>query len=113
MAIPVSYTNYNGSWENAENWQGVFVFNIDKTGLDLKGKINHYDNESEYWYSGIKRSLFMDDVFYTISGFKVKANNLNDLSEINKVVFDNPNQIYYAKGVEVSEAPAVETDVIG
>ena len=112
MAIPVSYINYNGSWENTENWQGVFVFNIDKTGLDLKGKINHYDNESEYWYSGIKRSLFMDDVLYTISGFKVKANNLNDLSEINKVIFDNPEQIYYANGVGVSEDFAAETDII-
>jgi uncharacterized secreted protein with C-terminal beta-propeller domain len=43
-----------------------------------------------YWYWGssntdITRTLYIDNILYTISGEMVKMNNLDDLSEINSL----------------------------
>ena len=41
-----------------------------------------------YWYDygySIKRSLYIDDVLYTLSDNMVKMNSLEDLSEINSL----------------------------
>lgn len=94
LVIPVSYNkeiNVAGqSWPRYENWQGAYVFNVDLNGIELKGKITHNDeqNGDEYWYGGgdyVRRSLYMDDVLYTLSNSKIKANKLGDLSEIKEV----------------------------
>ena len=37
------------------------------------------------WRAQIQRSLYMDDVLYTISQAKIKANNLETIDEINAV----------------------------
>jgi inhibitor of cysteine peptidase len=76
--------------------QSAYVFNITlEGGLELKGVIEHgeettnYDEYNYYWYSdygnSIKRTLYINDVLYTISDNLVKMNNLQDLSEINTV----------------------------
>jgi len=69
-------------------WQGAYVFNIDEKGFELNGKISHEENEDEtgyhYYYGSeksVRRSLFMDDVIYTISGSKIKANELKEASK--------------------------------
>jgi uncharacterized secreted protein with C-terminal beta-propeller domain len=71
-------------------WQGAYVFDItlDKE-LVLRGGITHLENDAdpwsmEYW---VKRSLYIDNVLYTISDKKVKMNNLETLDEINEVEF--------------------------
>ena len=79
-------------------WQGAYVFDISlEEGLNLKGRISHYDGEQqqkdeEYYYfsSGysVERSLYIGDVLYTISAEKVKMNSLEDLSLINEVVLE-------------------------
>ncbi len=76
-------------------WQGAFVLDITENDIKERGRITHIDpsdeTEDRYgyryydWNKQIQRSLFMDDVLYTISNAKVKANNLNSLSEINSV----------------------------
>ena len=51
---------------------------------DQPGGVNYRMN----WYDdrfSIKRSLYMDDMLYTISNGKVKANNLQSIEEINSV----------------------------
>jgi len=50
----------------------------------LKGRITHLKNEmsiyeKSYW---VKRSLYIEDVLYTISSRKIKLNMLDDLSPI-------------------------------
>ncbi len=76
-------------------WQGAYVLNIDlENGVSVRGKVTHFDNEPkeneyewrffDYRYQ-IQRSLFMDNVLYTVSQSKIKANDLNSLNEINKV----------------------------
>jgi len=75
-------------------WDGAYVFHISlEQGLVYRGRITHLDTDAEllksgYWYqsqSSVKRSLYIDDVLYTISGSKVKMNSLTDLSEINEI----------------------------
>ena len=76
------------------NKESAFVFNISiEGGIGLKGVISHDSKtelpEGEYWYGdygySIKRTLFIDDVLYTISDNMVKMNSLEDLSEINSI----------------------------
>jgi len=74
-------------------WQGAYVFDISlDDGLVLKGRITHFNDDyinawrSYYPYDySVQRSLYIDNVLYTISGRSVKMNNLEDLSEINEI----------------------------
>lgn len=71
-------------------WQGAYVFNITLEGFKSRGKISHFDDfEEQYYYWGspaaVRRSLFMDDVLYTISARKVMMNDLKDIGEINSI----------------------------
>jgi len=88
LVIPISLAEK----DYQQNWQGAYVFNVDlSNGFALKGRITHGNetiNKTDYYYdyqSQIRRSLFMDDVLYTLSGKMIKMNDLSDLSEINKV----------------------------
>jgi uncharacterized secreted protein with C-terminal beta-propeller domain len=74
-------------------WQGAYVFDLTlDEGLVLKGEITHNENEAEVmkhgYYSSpyfVERSLYIDDVLYTISNKKIKMNSLDGLYEINEV----------------------------
>jgi uncharacterized secreted protein with C-terminal beta-propeller domain len=75
-------------------WQGAYVFDLTlDQGFVFKGRITHLENDSDlkksgyYCYSSysVKRSLYIDDVLYTVSDKKIKMNNLEDLVEINEV----------------------------
>lgn len=84
-------------------WQGAYVFDLTlENGFVLKGKVSHLENDSEmvktgyYYYSSpydVKRSLYIDDVLYTISSKMIKMNDLNNLDFVNKV--DLPYQEEY------------------
>ena len=66
---------------------------IHKAGEGLKDRLEHGDEvknseDDYYWYDygdSIKRTLFIEDVLYTISDNFVKMNSLDDLSEINVI----------------------------
>ena len=89
------YSEAELAWAYGEPvYQGAYVFDISiDNGLQLRGRITHIDDPSAleqgyyYYYSpySIKRSLYMDDVLYTISGAKIKMNNLENLDYINEV----------------------------
>jgi len=76
-------------------WDGAYVFQISlEKGLELQGRITHLDNgaeqllKSEFYYDfqySVKRSLYIDNVLYTISDHKIKLNSLTDLGEINEL----------------------------
>jgi len=72
-------------------YQGAYVYNFDLTsGFVLKGKITHlsgddYLKAGNYWYNSeknIERILYIDDVLYTLSKKFIKANDLNNLTEL-------------------------------
>jgi uncharacterized secreted protein with C-terminal beta-propeller domain len=82
--------------------QEAHVFNVSlEDGIVLKGTIAHVGSDENWpykshdaftcvypWYYrdySVKRSLYIDNVLYTISDGLVKMNDLKDLNEINKI----------------------------
>ncbi len=68
-------------------FNGAAIFNISKKGFELKGKIGHSDeNDNNYrWSDGVNRSLYINDVLYTMSNKYLKMNNLSDIKEVNSL----------------------------
>lgn len=103
LAIPVSVAEIdeikypNGVPPNTFGdfvWQGAYVFDISlDRGLVLKGRITHLEDgsdlmKSSYYFSSpfsVKRSLYIDNVLYTISDKKIEMNSLEDLEQINEI----------------------------
>ncbi len=85
------------SMDGEYTFQGAYVYSINlEDGFELKGKITHVEDEdtflkSGYYYAGgdysVKRSLYIGDVLYTLSGAKLKLNSLSDLSDIKELTF--------------------------
>lgn len=88
-------------------FSGAYVYKLTlEDGFEFKGRITHLENndslmKSGYYYStsgsDIQRSLYMDNVLYTVSNKMIKANNLDTVEEINKVElpYVAPNYGYY------------------
>jgi len=75
-------------------WQGVYVYDISsEQGLVLRGRITHLKDDEELLKSGfyfesshaIKRSLYIDNVLYTISENTIKMNDIENLAETNTI----------------------------
>jgi uncharacterized secreted protein with C-terminal beta-propeller domain len=69
-------------------WQGAYVFNITlQNGLEPVGNITHIESgmsvlNQSYW---VQRSLYIQNVLYTVSDKEIKMNSLEDLSPINEI----------------------------
>ena len=103
LVIPVQLAQidarkYNGNVptdaQGDFTFQGAYVFNLDTAkGFQLKGRITHLDTNESLQKSGyyfdsayaVKRSLYMDDVLYTISDKAIKMNSLPNMEELNSV----------------------------
>jgi len=102
LAIPVLLAKINeskypqGIPPNAYGeyvWQGLYVININENSITQKGKITHIENTADlikagYYFSSeysVERSLYIDNVLYTISAKKMKMNSLTDLNEIGQI----------------------------
>ena len=88
LVLPVSLVE-DGKY-NA--FQGAYVFSLDlENGFVLRGTVSHSNatgEEEGYYYdylAQVRRSLYIDDVLYTISRSMIKMNSLEDISEINKL----------------------------
>ncbi|HID25469.1 MAG TPA: hypothetical protein EYP23_03290 [Thermoplasmata archaeon] len=88
------YDGYTGNIYGEFTFQGAYVYQVTaENGFEFKGRITHRDeNEPSnkyYWYwdcdSTIKRSLYIDNVLYTVSEKMIKMNDLNSLEELNTV----------------------------
>jgi inhibitor of cysteine peptidase len=86
LAIPVSigyYDNYSYSM-----WQGLYVFDITlDSGIVQRGTIAHQETGANYLDNSyyVKRSLYIENVLYTVSDKKIKMNSLDDLAPINVI----------------------------
>jgi inhibitor of cysteine peptidase len=116
LVIPVRV--YEDNYK--ESFQGAYVFNLDlDSGFVLKGTITHVNEtakEEEEWYyewnAEVRRSLYIDDVLYTVSNKMVKANDLVDLSEINKVELPYEDVYGYVRGgVGIAMTETVEVPI--
>jgi uncharacterized secreted protein with C-terminal beta-propeller domain len=85
-------------------WQGAYVFDISiDNGLQLRGKITHVENITDpeqgyyYYYTpfAVERSLYIDNVLYTISQAKIMMNSLENLDYINEVELPHPTWAPY------------------
>ncbi len=111
LVLPVSLAEINETYyENMYNgkvpdwaygntvWVGAYVFNIDLTnGIELKGRITHTNETSSNFYdysSQIKRSLYIDNVLYTISSKMIKMNDLGNLDETNSIDLPYEQAVY-------------------
>ena len=92
--IKEQYDNYTGSMYGEFTFQGAYVYQLSiENGFEFKGRITHLKDDDiikagyyGYWgTSSILRSLYIDEVLYTISGEMIKMNDLNSLNEINSV----------------------------
>jgi len=69
-------------------WQGAYVFDISLYhDIVSEGNITHLDNgtsinDQGYWF---KRSLYIEDVFYTVSDRMIKMNRLEDMILIGQI----------------------------
>ena len=112
LVIPVSLSEER----YIQSWEGAYVFGIYTTsGFTLKGRVTHQNEtnmtETEYGYkywenydynARVRRSLYMDDVLYTVSNRMIKMNDLNDIdNEINKV--ELPYATYYPQDVIIRQ----------
>lgn len=90
--ITNSYGYSYGQWKtNNENLKDILYGDYD---IDtFPGGINYYPFND--YSKQIQRSLYMDDYLYTVSLSKIKANNLNDLSEIKSVDLGYSESNYY------------------
>lgn len=85
---------YTGNIHGKFTFQGAFVYKLSLgDGFEYRGRITHLngelpDNYRWYWGSSssdVTRSLYIEDVLYTISDNMVKMNSLEDLSEISSI----------------------------
>jgi inhibitor of cysteine peptidase len=103
LVVPILLAEVSEKQKEIEGWQsregdftfqGAYVYSISlNKGFELRGRVTHLDDPQEllksgYYFSSpysVKRSLYMDDVLYTVSSKKVKMSDLNDLSYVNEV----------------------------
>jgi len=106
LVIPVSlyeineetknkYKDFPGPDYGEFTFQGAYILELNLDGFKYRGRITHLSDEEKqnnenWWYWGeansyITRSLYIENILYTISNKMVKMNNLDNLSEITTV----------------------------
>lgn len=99
LAFPVTVMKVNPSNSDTQvtsygtfTFQGAYVYSIDLVnGLQLRGTITHlnaedYTRAGDHWYDSdknVQRIIYINNILYTISSNMIKANDLNDLKELN------------------------------
>jgi len=75
-------------------FRGAVVFQIDKKGFKLQGMIDHSDGSNQYDYqSSVKRSLYIEDMLYTLSDNYLKMNKLDGLEYVSSLTLTENNRI--------------------
>ena len=101
MVIPVTINDYTDF--KYQSWSGAYVFSFTpENKISLTGTVAHDDRLVDptisympYFYNpAVERSLYMDNVLYTISQAKIKMNSLTDLSEVNEINLPEPEYDY-------------------
>ncbi|KPU45455.1 beta propeller domain protein [Oxobacter pfennigii] len=86
---------YNHPEYGTFKFQGAYVYNIDlEKGFTLKGKITHMDDTAYkkaamYYKDGmdyVQRILYINDTLYTLSQQKIKASDMNTLTDKGEVI---------------------------
>ncbi len=103
LVLPINlYEAKSGQYWGEPTFQGAFVFDVSlENGFNLKGRITHFNETQKdkyYGYYGpyaITRSLYIGENLYTISTNMIKANKLDDISEIGMVELPGQEEPIY------------------
>ncbi|SFG66139.1 Secreted protein containing C-terminal beta-propeller domain [Desulfotomaculum arcticum] len=71
-----------------QGWQGAFIFDISTdNGIKYQGMVEHLaSNARAMWEQNpVKRSLYINEVLYTISDRMIKLNSLENLQELKTI----------------------------
>jgi inhibitor of cysteine peptidase len=102
LVIPITLAQLKpGQPKNMQGeyvFQGAYVYNLTlENGFSLKGKVTHYDtNEAfqksgQYFFGGqsdITRSLYINNVLYTMSQSRLQLNDLTSMATLRVLPFD-------------------------
>ncbi len=109
LVIPITLAEIKGE-KSADNqhgefvFQGAYVYNINlDDGFDLRGRVTHYDDDEAFKKAGfyfrgdsaIRRSLYIEDVLYTLSNTRLQLNDLDDLDRLNILEFEKSEDDTY------------------
>jgi inhibitor of cysteine peptidase len=88
VVLPVKETSYvpvvksGQSYSQYRYWDGAYVFDISPKGISLRGTVEHENGADGYYGSDtVRRSLYIDDVLYTVSTQKIVMSDLDDLKD--------------------------------
>ena len=100
LVIPINVVEFKEGQSIEEQgeytFQGAYVYNINlEEGLDLRGRVSHIDGEEVYDKYGyypdynfdIRRSLYIEDVLYTLSNNRLQLSDLETLDKIKSFDF--------------------------
>ncbi len=93
-------------------FQGAYVFELTKeNGFVLRGRVTHVKDDSleksGYYYfspySIIRRSLYIGNNLYTLSGKMIKINDLSDLKDVKEIELPHNEAVYAGEpaGIEI------------
>lgn len=89
MVIPIvtESVEHTISGPLREWWNGFHVFDVDRSGFDLRGTVTH--GEEIMWNGpvGDPRAFYIDDVLYTVYDNSLKMSDFDSLEEINSIEF--------------------------
>lgn len=102
LVIPITLAEIKGEKTRDNQYgdyvfQGAYVYDLTlEEGFELKGRVTHYDDDdvfkkSGYYFSGdssIKRSLYIEDVLYTLSNTRLQLNDLSNLERLKVLEFE-------------------------
>ena len=75
------------------DWHGFYIYGFDENGFTEKGTIKHYQNHPPGSHMQ-PRSLYIDDVLYTVMDGSMKINDLLNVSkEINSIILANTGKL--------------------
>jgi len=110
LAVPLSTyrsvedsTNGEYSWHYEYISKAILVNVNESTGdMSIHGEINHSSlvnsDESNHWWGGeqnIRRTIFMGDFIYAISGAGITVHNLDSMDQTDVVAFDIEKPDYF------------------
>jgi uncharacterized secreted protein with C-terminal beta-propeller domain len=102
LVLPITLAEIKGEKTRDNQYgdfvfQGAYVYNINlDDGFDLRGRVTHYDDDEVFKKSGfyfrgdakIRRTLYIEDVLYTLSGTRLQLNDLDDLGRLKVLEFE-------------------------
>ena len=88
LVIPAFNHNYQ---ENGEVYNGAFVFNISTEAIELRGLVDHSKGSAVSYGAKVQRSLYIDNLLYTLSPGLLRINALSDLHGVKDVDLEKTN----------------------